>query len=380
MNILSVTPAPVKATQLAAPKPDINNTYNADEPMANALSSMQPPSLQKQAVLKLASSIDNLDHRLQSVAEETKNVEKLCRQPAACPNDYEMVDYFQVRKNQGDSLNTALNKLEDALAMRKPQQHLIDKHLQMLAGSALPSGIPGLNLGDLPQPPEPELHFAPPAPAAQKGAGGDFFLELNGMIGFIRNDYLSIYETALQRYSDFYKSFNENVMSTMGSYITSSGDGKTVTILKSLSNALEAELDKVEKNQHLIGVMDKAIIERWAKVFPGSVVKDIGNGKAWLSMDISPLENMIGSLEDFPLFNGIAVANLIAPASRTLDNAKFQAWQTGFNSQESEMKNQLQILSTKYGNANSYHENFNKILSSQLSQYAEMLKSIISGI
>lgn len=44
------------------------------------------------------------------------------------------------------------------------------------------------------------------------------------------------------------------------------------------------------------------------------------------------------------------------------------------------MKNQLQMFTTKYGNANSDHENFNKILSSQLSQYAEMLKTIVGGI
>lgn len=62
------------------------------------------------------------------------------------------------------------------------------------------------------------------------------------------------------------------------------------------------------------------------------------------------------------------------------DTAKFQAWQTGFNSQEGDLKNQLQLFTTKYGSANSYHENFNKILSSQLSQYAEMLKAIASGI
>jgi hypothetical protein len=64
----------------------------------------------------------------------------------------------------------------------------------------------------------------------------------------------------------------------------------------------------------------------------------------------------------------------------TWDTAKFQAWQTGFNSLEGDLKNQLQLFTTKYGNANSYHENFNKILSSQLSQYAEMLKALASGI
>ena len=58
------------------------------------------------------------------------------------------------------------------------------------------------------------------------------------------------------------------------------------------------------------------------------------------------------------------------------DSAVFQAWQTGFNSLEGDLKNQLQVFSTKYGNANSYYENFNKILSSQLSQLAETLRAM----
>lgn len=44
------------------------------------------------------------------------------------------------------------------------------------------------------------------------------------------------------------------------------------------------------------------------------------------------------------------------------------------------MKNQLQMFATKYGNANVYHENHNKILSSQIRQYAETLKTIVGWI
>lgn len=373
MNIFSVNHAPVTATQITASAPDNDTISNANKNIANALPGTPPPSLQKQAVLKLVSGLDNLDSRLQSVAGELKKVENLCRQPAASPNDYEVADYIQARQGQSASLNTALKSMEDALETRQPQQHLIDIQLQLLAGSALPRGVPGPNLDSLPLPPEPELHLAPAAQMAQKGAGGDFFLELNGMIKFIRNDYLSAYEMALQRYSDFYKSFNENVMSKMGSSIEGTSDGKSVNVPKSVSDMLQAELNKIKASQHLIPIMDTATIQRWAKVFPGTVVKDAGNGKSWLAMDISPLENMSSALMAIPYHN-------YWTESRFLDNAQFQAWQTGFNTQEAEMKNQLQVLSTKYGNANSYHENFNKILSSQLSQYAEMLKSIVSGI
>lgn len=98
---------------------------------------------------------------------------------------------------------------------------------------------------------------------------------------------------------------------------------------------------------------------------PDSCVRKFADGTYRVMMDLSPLQKMIDA----------------APSNaETWNSAKFQAWQTGFNSQEGDLKNQLQLFTTKYGSANSYHENFNKILSSQLSQYAEMLKAIASGI
>lgn len=62
----------------------------------------------------------------------------------------------------------------------------------------------------------------------------------------------------------------------------------------------------------------------------------------------------------------------------TWDTAKFQAWQTGFNAQEERMKNMLQSFTQKYSNANSYHDNFNKTLSSHLNQFSDMLRAMLN--
>lgn len=37
-----------------------------------------------------------------------------------------------------------------------------------------------------------------------------------------------------------------------------------------------------------------------------------------------------------------------------MDNAKYQAWQSGFKAQEENMKTTLQTLTQKYSNANSF--------------------------
>ncbi|ROM93906.1 hypothetical protein BK658_19645 [Pseudomonas brassicacearum] len=225
------------------------------------------------------------------------------------------------------------------------------------------------------------LPGAPPEAQSKAKTSNDFFAQLLAMIGFIKGEYLAIYEALLTKYSDFYKEFNETIMAKMGDWITGKDDGKKVEIKGGLYNALKALSNKYTKAPAGVlypipgaGPASQADALKWAKAMgvPESCVKPDGNGGYRVMMDLSPLDAMMAAL---PI-------NILTGKGSdvTWDSAKFQAWQTGFNSQEGDLKNQLQLFTTKYSNANSYHENFNKILSSQLSQYAEMLKAIASGI
>jgi len=234
-----------------------------------------------------------------------------------------------------------------------------------------------------------------PAPLTQEvlnqaNSSPDFFDQLLAMIGQIRGEYLAVYEELLKKYSDFYAEFNETVMAEMSKWITGSSDGKTVTLNRGLLLAIDNLLKKYSAQPQgmLFPIPDEhgkwspateIDAKKWAEAMgmgkDSPNVKPDGQGGFVVMMDLSPLKTMSDTLT--PLFKDPFGGNRL---TADLDSAKFQAWQTGFNSQEGELKNQLQVFTTKYGNANSYHENFNKILSSQLSQYAEMLKAITSGI
>ncbi|PXX53994.1 invasin D [Pseudomonas sp. LAMO17WK12:I10] len=225
----------------------------------------------------------------------------------------------------------------------------------------------------------PGLPTTPPEMNLQANAAGsdDFFAELIEMITFIREGYLGIYENLITKYSAFFKEFNEAVTSKMGGWITGANEGKDVKIDPGFRIALQALIDKYSAmpqgilfpapnaDGSITGVSREEAL-KWAATFgmdPSSVVQD-ASGKYVVMMDLSPIKAMRDSLPTGDI---------------QWDSAKFQAWQTGFNSQESELKNQLQVFTTKYGNANSYYENFNKILSSQLSSFAEVLKAYISS-
>lgn len=246
------------------------------------------------------------------------------------------------------------------------------------------------------------LADTPPKVADQPVSDG-FFQDLQGMIDFIKNDYLAAYENMLGTYSAFYKEFNESIMAKMSEWIKGKNDGKDVEILVGKffvaltwhMRTYSAAPKGVAYPPLEYGAKQVSEVQarNWAKAMgipDKQVRKDSALG--WVvMMDLSPLIVMRSSLiavdpPDAFLDSAIPPASLehilglFDPSVSVWDSAKFQSWQTGFNSQESELKNQLQKFTTKYANANSYYENFNKILSAQLGQYSEMLKQMANAI
>lgn len=224
----------------------------------------------------------------------------------------------------------------------------------------------------------------------QPNSSAGFFDQLLAMIGQIRGEYLAVYEELLKKYSNFYGEFNKEIMAEMSKWIEGSSDGKNVTLRRGLLESVEDLIKKysAQPTGVLFPIPDKdgklppateADAKKWAEAMgmgkDSPNVKPDGKGGFVVMMDLSPLIKMRDNLT--PIFKSPGGSDKL---EATIDSAKFQAWQTGFNSMEGELKNQLQVFTTKYSNANSYHENFNKILSSHLSQYAETLGSILKAL
>jgi type III secretion system IpaD/SipD/SspD family effector len=287
--------------------------------------------------------------------------------------------YLQAQQVAIGQASRELQKLSEATGTAKASERVVEAELRKLAHSPEGQGIAPEFARDTLDKLLANMPNAYTAGAA--AAAPNFFEVLEDMIGFIKKDYLAVYENALKKYSDFYKRFNEEVMSKMGSWVKGKKDGKEVELnIGRIGVALTNLIyDSTRKDYFLYTAASKQDAEKWAAAMglpSSSVIKSdafVGALKWVVVIDVSPLTTMkaeVIKMGDYFSADGLA----------SVDSSKFQAWQTGFNSQESELKNQLQMFTTKYGNANSYHENFNKILSSQLSQYAEMLKNIAAAI
>lgn len=337
------------------------------------------PSTAERLTQSVVSRLGVLNARLQEISSAVKafSLPSIAGPVVPATGEAAIGDHFNGRLAESVKAEQALRTVLEKVEASKVQEHLLEAELRKWAALAQPAS-PNIQQwkdetlkkpGDLPLAPEAIRNALNTA----SGSAG-FFEQLLAMIGLIKGEYLAIYEALLTKYSDFFKEFNETIMAKMGDWIKGKSDGKEVEISGELYMALDALRRKYQQAPDGVlypisddGSATQEEALQWAKAMglPESSVQPDGKGGYRVMMDLSPLDAMIAA----------------APQGTvTWDTAKFQAWQTGFNSLEGDLKNQLQLFTTKYGNANSYHENFNKILSSQLSQYAEMLKAIASGI
>ncbi|WP_256262810.1 IpaD/SipD/SspD family type III secretion system needle tip protein [Pseudomonas gingeri] len=229
---------------------------------------------------------------------------------------------------------------------------------------------------------EPEIRGL----GAQRSEGfPDFFDKLIELIGLIGDGYLDVYEHIVASYSKFFQAFNEQITAKLHEWIEGANEGKDVELnVEELKKALD-DL-RQQFSQAPTGVLfpvppedpdvppntaSKEDALEWIKAMGSGRLVDLGGGRYYVMIDLSPLDSMIEKLDEIP-------PGEIQEGKVTWNSAKFQAWQTGFNAQGEQLKNELQKLTQKYSSANSTHDNFIKTLSSHLSQFTDMLKAMLN--
>ncbi|HCM1927493.1 TPA: SPI-1 type III secretion system needle tip complex protein SipD [Salmonella enterica subsp. salamae serovar 39:c:e,n,x] len=229
----------------------------------------------------------------------------------------------------------------------------------------------------------PALALFSTAPMAQPRAtisDAEIWDMVSQNISAIGDNYLGVYENVVAVYTDFYQAFSD-ILSKMGGWLSPGKDGNTVKLnvnaLKSEISNLINKYNQINKNTILfptqtgggVATASRAEAEQWIKELnlPDSCLKSSGSGFVVL-VDMGPLDKMVSDL------NGIGSGSALE-----LDNAKYQAWQSGFKAQEENLKTTLQTLTQKYSNANSLYDNLVKVLSSTISSSLETAKSFLQG-
>lgn len=177
------------------------------------------PLALEQSVRSVVSRLDSLNARLSDVSVAVKAVSS---PTVAAPADG-LRDGFKARHAEGVKTQAAVQGLLEKLEASKVPAHRVEAELRKLAT---------LEASSAPEFKQSNYSFAEKAGKQLRGLQGvpqgiqnglgqangsdEFFQQLLEMIGFIKGDYLSVYESLLTKYSDFYKEFNQTIMAKMG--------------------------------------------------------------------------------------------------------------------------------------------------------------------
>ena len=193
--------------------------------------------------------------------------------------------------------------------------------------------------------------------------------------------YLGVYEIVVAVYTRFYQNYS-NILSALGGWLLPGKDGNNVKLdVTSLMQALNQLLQEygspsektvlfpAQSGGTLIGATETEA-RQWLEELnlPETCLKPVGTGYVVL-VDLTPVQKMVDDL------NGLGRPG--DDSKLEMDNAKYQAWQSGFKAQEENMKTTLQTLTQKYSNANSLYDNLVKVLSSTISSCMEAAKSFL---
>ncbi|TKI05073.1 IpaD/SipD/SspD family type III secretion system needle tip protein [Martelella alba] len=193
-------------------------------------------------------------------------------------------------------------------------------------------------------------------------------------IGAIKEDYLEVYETVVERYTAFYSDFSD-FMSGLTAYLDVSTDDKGNQTMQFRPEVLD-EIDKLlatygNGEQGVLfpatGSATREDAEKWAAELglDPACVQASGDGYV-VRIDLSPLQTIRDNMSD----------SALAPMS----TFQYQSWRSGFDAQSGKFQTTLQLLTTKYGNANGMFDTMVKVLSSSITSGAETLKQILASI
>lgn len=199
---------------------------------------------------------------------------------------------------------------------------------------------------------------------------------LQGLIGIIKEEYLDVYARMVEAYAQLFAELNEEVIGKLHQWLNVVGDKGAVQInARAIREALDeliakyslpnpdAVLFPVPGEDGRVTGSTREDAMKWlvAMGLPASCLKQLPDGSYCVVMDLSPLREM---KEGLPTGD-----------NPELLPARFQAWQAAWNAQIQELESALQKHTQKYSNANSIHDNVQKVISSTLSALFEMLKA-----
>ena len=188
----------------------------------------------------------------------------------------------------------------------------------------------------------------------------------------IKEGYVDFYAELMQKYTELYESFNNNVQKASSDAVGPGSDGNNVFFNPGY---MQVGYKKFEEDTNRLN-------------------NELGSVDDWYQMSAAQKENMRSTLE--PAFNidkngkitfnleqydtikGSTPSGMFLPGN--VSTASYQAWLATFNAAGSALQSNMQTFAQRYSQANNTFDNLNKVLSGAISSMAESAKEVFRAL
>ena len=216
-----------------------------------------------------------------------------------------------------------------------------------------------------------EKEFSTNDPITTGTSYAEIWLRLAMFIGEIKEDYVDFYADLMQKYTEMYESFNENVQKASSEAVSTGDDGNNVSFD---TGKMQAGYDAFQKDvDRLNGELGS--VDGWSSMTDDEkrrmtitlepAYKVDSNGKISFNMD---QYHSVSGTYPSGINNG------------KVSTASYQAWLATFNAAGNAFQSNMQSFAQRYSQANNNFDTLNKILSSAISTMAESARDVLKSL
>jgi len=199
----------------------------------------------------------------------------------------------------------------------------------------------------------------------------EIWLRLAMFIGDVKKDYVDFYADLMQKYTEMYESFNENVQKASSEAVSTGDDGNNVSFdISKMQAGYDAFQKDVDRLNNELGSVDgwgsmTDDEKRRMTITLEPAFKVDSNGKISFNMD---QYNSVSGTYPSGIKNG------------KVSTASYQAWLATFNAAGNAFQSNMQSFAQRYSQANNNFDTLNKILSSAISTLADSARDVLKSL
>ncbi|MCS3431535.1 IpaD/SipD/SspD family type III secretion system needle tip protein [Klebsiella sp. BIGb0407] len=199
----------------------------------------------------------------------------------------------------------------------------------------------------------------------------EIWLSIAIFIAHVKDDYVDFYADLMQKYTEMYESFNENVLKASSDAVSAGDDGNNVSFD---TQKMQAGYDAFQKDVDRLNA-ELGSVEGWDKMTDDEkkrmtitlepAYKVDNNGKISFNMD---------------QYNSVSGSYPSGIKNGKVSTVSYNSWLVTFNAAGSAFQSNMQSFAQRYSQANNNFDTLNKIMSSAISSLADSAREVLKSL